>query len=278
MQSDGFNLEAISKLLDELRATPARRSCASPARCASPSSPSGPRIVTAEELAKPFGGAGPEELRAMLENALAIGFLHPLGDGRYEELSPRLAAVREELFRLGIAPSSAIEVGTLIRKHADAIARAFAELFLKEVWEPFDKAGRPEKEWPRGPRLARAPAAARRRGRDLDLRPGDERRRREGLRRGDLAHAGGRGRVSRAQAERPQGGRAEGLREQGEGGGAGRPPAGGRRAARRHRPQAQPGPAPARDHPGRCARCCRATSGSRDARRSARASLELSGR
>jgi DNA-binding transcriptional MerR regulator len=148
MQSDGFNLEAISKLLDSsersseevLRFTRALRE---------PFVAERPRIVTAEELGKPFGGAGPEELRAMLENALAIGFLHPLGDGRYEELSPRLADVREELFRLGIPPSSAIEVGTLIRKHADAIARAFAELFLKEVWEPFDEAGRPEKEWPK---------------------------------------------------------------------------------------------------------------------------------
>ena len=148
MQADGFNLEAIGKLLNRsegsseevLRFTRALRE---------PFVAERPRVVTAEELAAPFGGADPDALQAMLENALEIGFLHPLGDGRYEELSPRLASVREELFRLGIEPESAIEVGSLIRKHADAIARAFAQLFLKEIWEPFDRAGRPDDEWPK---------------------------------------------------------------------------------------------------------------------------------
>ena len=39
-------------------------------------------------------------------------------------------------------------MGTVTRKHSDAIAKEFATLFLKEIWEPFDKAGRPAKEWP----------------------------------------------------------------------------------------------------------------------------------
>jgi DNA-binding transcriptional MerR regulator len=148
MQADGFNLEAIGKLLNRsegsseevLRFTRALRE---------PFVAERPRVVTTEELAEPFGGAEPEELQKMLENALEIGFLHPLGDDRFEELSPRLAGVREELFKLGIPPSSAIEVGSVIREHADAIARTFADLFLKEVWEPFDRAGRPEEQWPK---------------------------------------------------------------------------------------------------------------------------------
>ncbi|HEX2359291.1 MAG TPA: MerR family transcriptional regulator [Solirubrobacterales bacterium] len=149
MQADGFNLEAIALLLgrsggsseEVLRFTRALRE---------PFADEHPRVVTVEELAKPFGDdANPEQLQAMLENALEIGFLHPLGDGRFEEISPRLAAVRQELFELGISPQSAIDVGSVIREHADAIARAFAQLFLKEVWEPFDKAGRPAEDWPK---------------------------------------------------------------------------------------------------------------------------------
>ncbi|CAN5493842.1 MerR family transcriptional regulator [soil metagenome] len=146
MQSDGFNLEAISNLLggtgsgeEMLRFRRALRE---------PFAEERPRVVTVDELAAPFEGIEPDQLEAMLQNALEIGFLHPLGDDRFEELSPRLAAVRSELFELGIDPTSAIEVGGLIRKHSDAIAKAFAELFLEQIWEPFDKAGRPPKEWP----------------------------------------------------------------------------------------------------------------------------------
>ena len=146
MQADGFNLEAISKLLEGpgsgqeiLRFRRTLRE---------PFAEERPRVVTLAELAEPFDDATPEQLRAMLENALEIGFLHPLGDDSFEELSPRLAAVRSELFELGVSPEAAIEVGSITRKHADAIARAFAQLFLSEIWEPFDEAGRPPKEWP----------------------------------------------------------------------------------------------------------------------------------
>ncbi len=146
MQADGFNLEAISNLLggsgsgeEMLRFRRALRE---------PFAEERPRVVTVEELAAPFEGLEPDQLQQMLSNALEIGFLHPLGDDRFEELSPRLAAVRSELFELGISPEAAIDVGTVIRKHSDAIAKEFANLFLEQIWEPFDKAGRPAKEWP----------------------------------------------------------------------------------------------------------------------------------
>ena len=148
MQADGFNLEAIARLLERsddsseevLRFTRALRR---------PFAEERPRVVTLEELAEPIGDADPELAQKLLDNALEIGFLHPLGDDRFEDLSPRLADVRRELFELGIPPESAIEVGKVIREHSDAIAAAFAKLFLKEIWEPFDKAGRPAKEWPK---------------------------------------------------------------------------------------------------------------------------------
>jgi len=148
MQADGFNLEAIGKLLERsggsseemLRFTRALRQ---------PFADERPRIVSAEELAEPFGDIDPEQRQSLLERALEIGFLHPLGDGRFEELSPRLAEVRRELHELGIPAESSIEVGATIREHADAIAEAFAELFLKEVWEPFERAGRPPEQWPK---------------------------------------------------------------------------------------------------------------------------------
>ncbi len=56
MQADGFNLEAISKLLGGAGAR-ARRCCASPAPCASRSPRSALGWSPLEELAEPFGDA-----------------------------------------------------------------------------------------------------------------------------------------------------------------------------------------------------------------------------
>ena len=36
-----------------------------------------------------------------------------------------------------------------LRRHADGAARAFVDIFVKEIWKPFDRAGRPEQDWPR---------------------------------------------------------------------------------------------------------------------------------
>ena len=36
-----------------------------------------------------------------------------------------------------------------LRRHAEGIARLYVELFLDEVWKPFDASGRPDDQWPR---------------------------------------------------------------------------------------------------------------------------------
>jgi hypothetical protein len=35
-----------------------------------------------------------------------------------------------------------------LRRHADGVAKAFVQLFLDEVWKPFDEAGQPPERWP----------------------------------------------------------------------------------------------------------------------------------
>ena len=178
MQADGFNLEAISNLLggsgsgeEMLRFRRALRE---------PFAEERPRVVTVEELAAPFEGLDPDQLQQMLSNALEIGFLHPLGDDRFEELSPRLAAVRSELFELGISPEAAIDVGTVIRKHSDAIAKEFANLFLEADLGAVRQGRPPRQGVADGAREARAHQAAGERGGPRDLRARDGRRRREG--------------------------------------------------------------------------------------------------
>jgi DNA-binding transcriptional MerR regulator len=144
LQADGFNLEAIRRLLvsaggstgEVLRFT----------RAASASfEEEQPEVTDVEELRERWGAdADP----ALLRRAVELGLLHPLGGGRYEERSPRLGRAAHELAELGMRPEQILEVAAAIRGHADGIAGAFVRLFVDEVWRPFDAAGRPEGRWP----------------------------------------------------------------------------------------------------------------------------------
>jgi DNA-binding transcriptional MerR regulator len=141
LQSEGFNLEAIRRLVtgtetsaEVLRFTRTVRA---------PFEDEQPQIVEAAELIERFGTSDPKLLR----RAEKLGLLRPLGDGRYEEMSPRLARAGEELSALGVPAEVTIEVVARLRRHADGVARNFVRLFLEQVWKPFDEAGRPDERW-----------------------------------------------------------------------------------------------------------------------------------
>ena len=147
LQADGFKLEAISRLLESaagsddevLRFTRAVKA---------PFEDETPQIVTAEELAERFDDAGPKAAE-MLRRAEKLGLLRPLGDGNYEELSPRLGRASAELRALGIPTETALEIARELRKQGDSIARTFVELFVREIWKPFEEQGRPEHDLPK---------------------------------------------------------------------------------------------------------------------------------
>jgi DNA-binding transcriptional MerR regulator len=144
LQADGFNLEAIRRLIenaggsttDVLRFARAARA---------PFEDEEPEITTIADLARQWGAAGSPEL---LDRAISLGLLRPLGDGRVEERSPRLGRAGAELARLGMAPERALDTLEMLRRHADGVARSYVDLFLEEVWAPFDAAGRPADRWP----------------------------------------------------------------------------------------------------------------------------------
>ncbi len=145
LQADGFKLEAIGRLLDSaggsseevLRFTRAVKA---------PFEDEQPQIVTAAELAERWnaGDAAP----AMLRKAERLGILRPLPDGNFEELSPRLGRASAELAALGIPAETALDVAATLRKHSEAVAKAFARLFIEQVWKPFENQGRPEHDLP----------------------------------------------------------------------------------------------------------------------------------
>jgi DNA-binding transcriptional MerR regulator len=143
LQADGFNLESIRRLLEGaggsseevLRFTRALRA---------PFEDEQPQIVPADELARRWGTTDPK----LLARAEKLGIVRPVGDGNFEEPSPRLARASAELAALGVPPETALDVAAEIRRHAEGVAGAFVELFLDEVWKPFERAGRPKERWP----------------------------------------------------------------------------------------------------------------------------------
>ena len=85
LQADGFNLELIRRLLESAGSSTAALRFTRALRA--PFGDEAPEIITAEELAERWGSSDP----TLLERAQELGIMRPLGDGRYEEVSPTLA-------------------------------------------------------------------------------------------------------------------------------------------------------------------------------------------
>src|SRR5215211_5331911 len=145
LQADGFNLESIRKLLEGAGGSSSEVLNFSRTLRA-PFEDEQPEIIDEQELVERWGGPLDERLMARSEK---LGLLRDLGDGRYEILSPRLQRAGVELAALGVPAEVALEVVSQVRTSARRVARVFIELFLENVWKPFNEAGRPEEEWPK---------------------------------------------------------------------------------------------------------------------------------
>jgi DNA-binding transcriptional MerR regulator len=145
LQADGYKLEAIGRLVDSaggsseevLRFTRAVKA---------PFENEQPQIVTAEELAVRWGGE--QTSPDLIRKAERLGILRPLPDGNFEELSPTLGRASAELAALGIPANTALDVAGEIHKHSSAVAKVFVELFIKQIWKPFEDQGRPDHDLP----------------------------------------------------------------------------------------------------------------------------------
>jgi DNA-binding transcriptional MerR regulator len=147
MQADGLNLEAIRRVLESGDGAATEIFDFTRALRA-PFEDEAPEIVEAEELASVWGTGGVPDPELM-RRAEKLGILRALPDGRIEVISPRLERAAVALADLGVGPEGALATAEKLRRHADGVARAFVDLFVKEVWQPFDHAGRPEADWPK---------------------------------------------------------------------------------------------------------------------------------
>ena len=143
MQTEGFSLELIRRMIESANGSSAEVLGFTRALRA-PFVEEEPQITDAAELARRFGSTDP----ALLERAEKLGLLRPIGEGQYEEPSPRLADAGEALAHIGISVEEAMDIFEHIRRHSDSVSKNFVRLFLERVWKPFDADGRPEERWP----------------------------------------------------------------------------------------------------------------------------------
>src|SRR4051794_22203436 len=133
LQGQGFNLEAIRRLVEA-----APGDSEEPLRflraVAEPYVDEQPEVVTIGQLAQRWNSADPK----LMEKAIALGLLRPREDGRYEDVSPRLASAGDELAQLGFSADEVLELAARIRRHADGVAEEYVKLFVERVWQPFE--------------------------------------------------------------------------------------------------------------------------------------------
>jgi DNA-binding transcriptional MerR regulator len=142
LQADGFNLTAIERLLSGSDGL-AERLLGLRHAVTTPFEAEEPELVTAEELLERFGEVEGKDI----ERIRKLGLVVPLGDGRFELTSPALMSAAEELMGLGISLHTGLALVERVSRDLESISRAFTKLFLRELWGPFEEAGKPDDRW-----------------------------------------------------------------------------------------------------------------------------------
>ncbi len=143
MQAEGYNLKAIQRLIGDHGAS-ADRFIEMRRAVSAPHEGEAPEVLTVEELGERMG-PGDQKL---IDKAVKLGVLIPLGDGRFEVPSPSLLRAAEEVVGRGVSLAAAVNTIEKVHRSAASASHAFVKLFLDELWEPFDSAGRPADRWP----------------------------------------------------------------------------------------------------------------------------------
>jgi DNA-binding transcriptional MerR regulator len=142
LQAEGFNLRGIERLLERTPG-PSERLLGFKRAISEPFETEQPELLSEADLEARFG---PEA--EAISKAVRLGLLVELGEGRYEAPSPSLLAAAEEVTKRGVTLSAALSTVRQVQRHCRAASRSFVELFVKEIWEPFEAAGHPEERWP----------------------------------------------------------------------------------------------------------------------------------
>jgi DNA-binding transcriptional MerR regulator len=139
LHAEGFPLELISRMLDS-----AGESAGDVMRLAdslrAPFREASPPLVDFEELRRRWG----TEVERGLVRAREVGLIRSRADGELEYTSARVAEIGSLLHGLGLTMDETLDATASIRKHLDAIAELFEQVWRDHVWEPFLAAGSPD--------------------------------------------------------------------------------------------------------------------------------------
>lgn len=144
MQAAGFNLTAIKQLLDRVPHGAGEEALRFERTLLSPWSDEAPEILDADELAERFGNPPPE----LFERAERAGVVRVLDDGRVELPVPSLVRAGQQVLELGVPIDDVMTVMEQLVANSNRVAGVFVDLFVRNIWNPFEAAGRPSDQWP----------------------------------------------------------------------------------------------------------------------------------
>jgi DNA-binding transcriptional MerR regulator len=144
LQAQGFNLEAIKRILERAPHGSLGEVLDFTRAAAAPFSDEEPEVVSGEILAEQWGDQLTPDLIGRIER---YGFVRPLGDNLWEVRSPRLHRAALELTALGVPLEAGVEVMASLKRHSEAVAKRYVQLFLEHLWRPFEEAGEPPDEF-----------------------------------------------------------------------------------------------------------------------------------
>jgi DNA-binding transcriptional MerR regulator len=136
LQAEGFNLQAIGRIIENAPEASSQEALDFTRALTVPFGEERPEIRSADELLAPWGDQATPELQ---RKVLKLGLVRDLGDGRVEVRTPRLQRASEELAQLGVPMETAVDVIRVLKRHSEAVAQKYAELFVEHVWRPFER-------------------------------------------------------------------------------------------------------------------------------------------
>lgn len=144
LQADGFNLRGIERLLEGTSGEASEAILSFRRALIEPFEEEQSQIYTLGELRERFGE---HATPVLLKRAVSLGLMTPIGPASFEVASPRLIEIAEEVLDRGVPPRAMLDVLEVIQRSSAHTAEAFAQLFLRWVWQPFEEEGRPEERW-----------------------------------------------------------------------------------------------------------------------------------
>ncbi len=143
LQAGGFNLTAIQRLVERAEETGDNigdlRNLV-----LTPFAEEQSEVMSLADLAKEIGDIDSR----MIKQAVELGFAIPLGEDRYEVLSPTLLRAGIKAIELGVPVDVLFDLFKKVNDHSRAIAEAFTKMVDVGVVRPQEKAGLPPESFP----------------------------------------------------------------------------------------------------------------------------------